>query len=148
MPTADPRDSSVPVWPAYAAGSWALVFILPHLYWAVGGTIGLAGRSMTGTLLLINLLAIPLLFIAMGVAFGTVHSWGQMIPSQFLRVTVWGVSVVLSVRGFGGLIQRFLLGGHSGGSSPLSMVADPWFVLGGILFGLTARAFSHQLQSY
>ncbi|WP_330633155.1 DUF3995 domain-containing protein [Halocatena halophila] len=144
MPTLVSRGSSSAVWPAYAAGSWASLFILHHMYWAFGGTIGLAGRSMTGTLLLVNLLAIPLLLVATGAAFATIQSWGKMLPPQALSVTVWGVSVVSSVRGIGGLVQRFLLSGHSDGHTLLSTIADPWFVLGGILFGLTASAFTWQ----
>lgn len=136
--------ASAAVWPGYAAAAWALLFTLPHVYWALGGTVGLAGSSMTGTLLLVNLVAIPLLLVAAGVALGTVQSWGGMIPRRLLRPAVWGVSLVLSVRGIGGLVQRSVSSGHSGSQSLLSLIADPWFVLGGVLFGVAAESYTRK----
>ncbi|WP_161605619.1 DUF3995 domain-containing protein [Natrialba asiatica] len=136
--------SSAAVWPGYAAGAWALLFTLPHVYWALGGTLGLAGRSMTGTLLLVNLVAIPLLFLAAGVALGTVTLWGRIIPRWMLLSAVWGVSLILGARGIGGLVQRGLSGGHDGSQSLLSLIADPWFVLGGVLFGMAAATYSRK----
>ncbi|MFC6764519.1 DUF3995 domain-containing protein [Natrinema soli] len=146
MPKSPPftGHSSPAVWPGYAAGAWALLFTLPHVYWALGGTVGLAGRSMTGTLLLVNLVAIPLLLVAAGGALGTVQSWGQMIPCWVLLPTVWGTSVVLSVRGIGGLVQRSFSGELIRNQPLLSLFADPWFVFGGVLFGVAAWAYTRK----
>ncbi len=102
------------------------------------------GSLDDGTLLLVNLIAIPLLFLAAGVALGTVTLWGRIIPRWVLLPAVWGVSLILSVRGIGGLVQRGLSGGHSGSQSLLSLIADPWFVLGGVLFGMAAATYTRK----
>jgi hypothetical protein len=101
-------------WAGYAACVWALVFTAPHIYWAVGGTTGLAGHSMTGALLVVNLVAIPLCLLAAGVALAAVQSWGEVIPRWLLLTAVWGAGVVLSVRGIVGLTQRVLSFGDVG----------------------------------
>lgn len=125
-------------WAGYAACAWALVFTVPHIYWAVGGTAGLAGHPMTGALLMVNLAAIPLCLIAAGVALGTVQSWGQTVPRWLLLTGAWGAGAVLGVRGIVGLVQRARSFGQIGSQPVLAVFADPWFLFGGILFSVAA----------
>ena len=52
-----------PRWAEYAASAWALAFAAVHLYWALGGTVGLPkGMSvdMNPALFVIDVLAVPL----------------------------------------------------------------------------------------
>ncbi|MFC6962771.1 DUF3995 domain-containing protein [Halocatena marina] len=122
----------------YVACGWSLAFVVPHVYWAVGGTAWLAGHPMKGVLLAVNIIAIPLLFIAGIVALATTQSWGQSIPHRMLALAVWGVGAVLTVRGTVGIIQQMLSRGRTGPQSTLTLFADPWFLLGGVLFSITA----------
>jgi hypothetical protein len=50
-------------WAAYAACAWALAFAVVHLYWALGGAVGLPpGMSvgMNRALFVIDIVAVPL----------------------------------------------------------------------------------------
>lgn len=122
----------------YMACGWSLAFVVPHVYWAGGGTLLLAGHPMNGVLLAVNIIAIPLLFIAGIVALATIQSWGQSIPHRMLAPAVWGVGAVLTVRGTVGIIQQVLSFGRTGPQPTLALFADPWFLLGGVLFSITA----------
>ncbi|WP_425604343.1 DUF3995 domain-containing protein [Natrinema gelatinilyticum] len=130
----------------YAACAWALLFTVPHIYWAVGGTAGLAGHPMTGRLWVINVVAIPLLLLAVVVALATVRPWGRVVPRWLLLLSIWGVGVVLTLRGTIGLVQRILSFGDIGHQPFLALFADPWFVLGGVLFSVVAWDYTRRLQ--
>ncbi|WP_255170196.1 DUF3995 domain-containing protein [Natrononativus amylolyticus] len=115
----------------YAAAAWALLFGAAHVYWAVGGTLGLQGNAMTGVLLAINLIAIPLCFLAAIVALALVRSWGVVVPRRLWHAAAWGAGGVLALRGVVGLAQTVL----SQEPTPLLLAAyDSWFLLGGALF--------------
>lgn len=128
----------------YMACAWAVLFILPHIYWAIGGTAGLAGHPMKGALLYINLVAIPLLLIAAVVALAAVQSWGQAISRWLLIVLLWGIGIVLTVRGTIGLVQRIFSISAIWHQPILALFADPWFILGGMLFNIVAWNYSRQ----
>lgn len=128
----------------YAASAWAFVFTIPHIYWAIGGTTGLAGHAMIGPLLAINLVAIPLCLLAAIAALATVQSWGEMVPRWLLLTLVGGAGAVLSVRGIVGLVQRALSIDQIGQQPVLALLADPWFLLGGVLFSVTAWSYMHR----
>lgn len=122
----------------YAACAWAVLFIIPHIYWAIGGTAGLAGHPMKGALLYINLIAIPLLLIAAVVALAAVQPWGQAISHWLLIVLLWGIGIVLTVRGSIGLVQRVFSISTIWHQPIIALFADPWFLLGGMLFNIVA----------
>lgn len=125
----------LPTLTGYAACVWAFIFGVVHVYWAIGGTIGLQGNSMTGLLFIINLVAIPLCFVAAVVAFGIVRSWTQFLPHWMWLTAASGAGLLLTLRGGVGLLQTILSGNHV----PLLLVAyDSWFLLGGILFGMVS----------
>jgi hypothetical protein len=131
---ADPRPRAT-AWAGSAACSWALLFTVPHVYWAVGGTAGLGGQPMSGALRVVNLASIPLSLLAALVALATVRSWGGAVPRWLLGGAAWGTCAVLSARGGAGLVQSLL-----GQEEPplLFRIFEPGFLVGGILFGAAA----------
>ena len=122
-------------WAGYAACAWALLFTVPHVYWAVGGTAGLRGHPMSGALRVVNLASIPLSLFAALVALATVRSWGGTVPRWLLGGAAWGTCAVLSMRGGAGLLQS-TLGREE--PPPLFRIFEPGFLVGGILFGAAA----------
>lgn len=127
--------SQAPAITGYTACVWALIFAAAHIYWAIGGTVGLQGHGMTGLLFLINLVAIPLCFIAAIVAVALTESWDQTIPHWMWLTAAWGASTLLVLRGIVGIVQGLFSQNHV----PLLLMAyDSWFLLGGILFSSVA----------
>jgi uncharacterized membrane protein len=122
-------------WAAYAACAWALLFTVPHVYWAVGGTAGLQGHPMSGALRVVNLASIPLSLLAALVALAMVRSWGRAVPRWLLGGAAWGACAVLGMRGGAGLVQNVL---GQAEPAPLFRIFEPGFLVGGILFGAAA----------
>jgi hypothetical protein len=48
---------------------WSLAFAAIHVAWALGSDVGLGGRAVTGLLLVIDVVAIPLCLLAAWVAW-------------------------------------------------------------------------------
>jgi hypothetical protein len=132
-------SSPATAWAGYAACAWALLFTVPHVYWAAGGTVGLDGRPMSGALGVINLASIPLSLLAALVALAMIRSWGRAVPRWLLGGAAWGACAVLSLRGGAGLVQSVL---GSEEPPPLFRVFEPGFLVGGILFGAAAWYYS------
>ena len=126
---------------AYAAFVWALVFLVPHVYWAAGGTTGLGDEPMEGALAVVNYAAIALSVLAAVLALALVRTWGAAVPRRALLIGAWGACVVLTLRGGVGLIQALAIAvGASDDEVPtISLIFEPLFAIGGILFGLAAR---------
>lgn len=127
--------------PAYAAFAWSAVFIVPHVYWAAGGTAGLEGEPVEGALAAINYAAIVLSVVAAALALALVRPWGAAVPRRLLLLGAWGACAVLSLRGGAGLIQALATAfvGSDQDVPTLILIFEPLFLLGGILFGLAAR---------
>jgi Protein of unknown function (DUF3995) len=132
-------DSNLLQWAGYAAFIWSILFGLIHIYWAFGGIAGLEGQKIVGVLFIINLVAIVLCFVAAIVALGFVQSWGRRIPSWILLTLAWIASVILGLRGGVGIIQSLI---ESGPVPFILIIVEPFFLLGGILFGITAVLFT------
>jgi hypothetical protein len=90
---------------------------------------------MGGVLSIINLIAIFLCFIAAILAIAFVQAWGSVIPASVLIPASWTACVILGLKGGGGLVQSML---QSEEAPLLFMIVEPFFLLGGILFGATA----------
>ena len=135
--------SSRAAYSAYAAFAWSVAFAVPHVYWAAGGTAGLEGKAIDGTLAAINYVAIVLSGAAAALALTLGGRWGRSPPRRVLLTGAWGVCIVLSLRGGAGLIQDLvvLLDGSEDEVSTLVLVFEPLFLVGGILFGLAARQY-------
>ncbi|MFG2652560.1 DUF3995 domain-containing protein [Streptomyces sp. NPDC048436] len=131
---------------------WAAAFAGLHFYWAVGGDVGLsisAGPLATER---------PLWFVAAGLwgvgalcLIGALLAWllarprlrGR--PALLARWLGWGVGTLLLVRGIG--IEVLLLTNTTRMDTSVSAgqrawtlaLWNPWFITGGLAFGLAAR---------
>lgn len=134
------KRPSIPLRSAHSAGAWGLLFAAIHAYWALGGTGGLEGERVTGGLLVIDVIAIPLCLLAALIAYATVRPSLWAAPAWMLRAGAWTAAVALGLRGLTGLAQTAL---GQGGDVPWGVAAaDPFFLLGGLLFGAIAHYHS------
>lgn len=81
-------------WAAYAACAWALAFAVVHLYWALGGAVGLPpGMSvgMNRALFVIDIVAVPLCVAGALLALSLVRPWGRHLPRRLFLASAWAV---------------------------------------------------------
>ena len=150
-------------WPSYAVVAWCVVFGIPHLYWALGGTAGFAEFSMPSN----RTLALTRDPLYMGITWGVViacvvgaivalapfQTWTRRIPRWLLLTPLWIACGLFLVRGIGNPIQSALLIAGGMPFDPLAgteaqawnqwllidaILYSPWFILGGLAFGATA----------
>lgn len=154
MATTYIKRSPLLTWSAYAACTWSFVFAALSFYWALGGSF----LSYTQSPQILALTAEPW-FIAVVwltgfmkvlaglLALSLVQRWGERFPVWLRRTVVWGVGLVLALYSGANLGARGLmaLGILETPASMRSAAAtwhlilwDPWFLLGGVLFLLTA----------
>ena len=143
-----------PGWAAYAAGAWALVFAVVHLYWALGGTVGLPnGMSvdMNPALFVIDVLAVPLSVVGALLALSLVRPWGRLLPRRLLLAGAWAVCALLIVHSAPTLVESGLVVTGLRDAEPSALerwslfVYEPWFFVGGVLYG--AAAWGHGRRS-
>jgi hypothetical protein len=146
-----------PRWAGYAAAVWSLAYMLPHLYWAAGGTAMLsavrpaapeepgfrlinwvASAMLTGAALIVFLLARgtrprPLRWALLAIVWaGCVLSIAHAIYGIVDRtLVVTGVRLVES--------RQFAVDEHGWILWDL-LVFEPWFLVEGLLFGLAGWA--------
>ncbi|RFU42603.1 DUF3995 domain-containing protein [Actinomadura logoneensis] len=135
---------------AYAAALWGLLFSLVHVYWLADGRLGLPdGRSIYGTpaLLVIDVIAIPASLGAAGLALALVRPWGGRLPGRMVRAAVWGTTALLVLHALPSVPDWIALASgmrHLGDLSAeerfATFVYEPWFLTGGVLFGLATGA--------
>jgi hypothetical protein len=143
------------VW-AYLGCAWCAVFAALHIYWAAGGSIGLASSAGTDlatrrppSFVLLGLWGVALLLLA-GAAFsaGLAHWRPQRNGLRRGMVILgWLVGVVLLARGL--LLEVVLLTGAGGVASavgPLEtrwslILWNPWFAVGGVVLILATHQF-------
>lgn len=132
---------------------WCVVFAVLHVYWAVGGTVGLAssaGRELAArrpvAFVLLGLWGTAVLLLV-GALLGA--ELARRRPRRGLRKVLqlagWSVAAALLLRGVG--IELLLVTGVVGvrssvGSSEAHwslLLWNPWFIVGGVAFGLAAR---------
>ncbi len=146
-------------WAGYAAAAWSLFFAIVHLYWSLGGTIGIStlggeiermARERTLWFIIVAAWGVAILKTVAGVvALAGVQVWGAKVPRWFLLLATWGIGVLFTLYGLAGMVQRILM--VSGAlRTPDDFPArwhlflwDPWWTLGGILFLLAARHLAH-----
>lgn len=138
---------------AYAACAWALTFAVVHLYWALGGVLGLPpGMSvdMNMALFVVDIIAIPLCALGALLALCFVQPWGRVLPRRFLLACGWGVCALLVIHSAPTLIGGGLTaaGLRDADLSPLEWwslyVYEPWFFLGGVLYGVTVWTYGRK----
>lgn len=149
-PSARPRKL---MWTGYAVFIWSIGYMLPHLYWALGGTGGQALLRPSILELpqweLINWVASAFLTAAgcVGLALIYLRKRG-FLGWSLLAIALAGCSVAAS-HGIYGIVNRILqiAGVAALESAPFNMgehayvvwdllLFEPWFLIEGILFGL------------
>lgn len=90
---------------------------------------------MSEVLFIINLAAIVLSLLAAFIVLALVQEWGEKIPTWILLMSTWITFAVLGLRGGVGIAQSIL---QEDSTPLLSIIIEPYFLLGGILFGLSA----------
>jgi hypothetical protein len=143
----------------YFAAGWAVIFAGTHFFWALGGSVGLdisAGQQLAterpGWFVVGGLWGVACLcLVGALVALGLCQRDVRGRKWWLLKLLGWGISVLLLVRGVG--IEVLIIAGTPGIESSVSAAQkfwtlalwNPWFMLGGALFGLAARSFGRGL---
>lgn len=131
---------------AYTAAIWGVLFSAVHVYWLADGRLGLpGGRSIYGTpaLLVIDVIAIPASLGAAAVALALVRSWGARLPRRALKAAAWGTTAILVLHALPSIPDWIALAVGARDTAGLSaeerfatFLYEPWFMTGGVLFGL------------
>jgi hypothetical protein len=145
-------------WSGYAVFIWSVGYMLPHLYWALGGTAGLSLLLPSAAELpqwkLINWVASVILTAAglLGIAFVYLKRRG-FLSRLMLAVALFGCAVAAS-HGFYGIIYRILqltgvIGAEVSPFGAKSLWADlllfePWFLIEGILLAIVGWCYLDQ----
>lgn len=156
MQTSPPSRTREIKWPAYAACAWAVLFAALSFFWAAGGRTGLhplETQETSNSFLWVAVnLAAGIAKLVLGlIALAFVQRWGRKIPHKLLLVVTWIIGVGMVLYGGLGLISDVL---HVTGviNDPQSwkwfflylVLWDPWWVLGGVLYIVTALFSSHR----
>lgn len=133
---------------------WAIAFAMPHFHWALGGSRGLSvsagplAEERPAWLVMVGLWAVGVLRLV-----GGVLEWlfARMLPrglaGRGLKALGWYVCAALPARGT--TIEMLLLTGKAGQGVDVGpeqrlwtlVLWNPWFLAGGLAFGLAAREF-------
>ena len=158
------------VWPAYLGCFWAVMYaVFVRFYQAAGGTIGLPGQyknpealQMASYYAGVLILACGFILIALVKPLGrVVPVWvpfigGKNIPRLLILIPTLSCTAILIAHGLSGMITKALL---LAGITPLHFtgwvtldvqslalwslfVYEPWFLIMGILSGLTASHYA------
>jgi len=152
-------------WPGYAAAAWSFLFALPHLYWALGGRMGLSFSLALKGQAEADLIADPsfqasglwgvavLLAIASGIGLLTAHPPRRTSLRRIVAIGAWGVAAVTGLRAL--IYPGFIFSGlRVLGMIETAADADPnwfrwdlvlwapWFLLGAVLFAFSARSLA------
>lgn len=137
----------------YAIALWSVLFAVPHEYWGLGGTAGVAatlGSIPTDRLFIVTGTWGVAAVCAVGAGYGLMlaRPWGRIFPHWLLLGGAVIVALALLLHGAQDVVQFGLL---LAGIIHVSHVPDldvqirtqlflwgPWFLLGGTLFGLAA----------
>jgi hypothetical protein len=141
---------------AYGICVWSLLFAVPHVYWALGGRVGLAASAGSETIVRdVSFVVIGLwgttALCAAGVLFGLAlaRPWGDIVPRWLLFLDASGASVLFLLR-FAVVelsTAGYVLGLRSTAAFGPTQWAElhsyvyvwsPYFLLGSLLFGVAA----------
>ncbi|MGI8687112.1 MAG: DUF3995 domain-containing protein [Thermomicrobiales bacterium] len=163
---ASPMTARSAAWAGYAACAWAFVFAALSFYWAAGGTAGVSTNApaITRPVLARDPTWIAILWgtgalkiIAGLLALALVRPWGRALPRWLLLTAAWGAGAMMAgYEGAASLVQHALMVvgvvSTPAGLGPLAarwhlVLWDPWWLIGGILFCLTAWHYSRQSRA-
>jgi hypothetical protein len=151
----------VPDRPAYAACAWAFLFAAMSFYWALGGMVGVEtlgveierqARERDPGLLATTWITGGLKAAAGLLALALVRPWGRALPRRLLVYLTWATGALFTLYGLANLVDHALIvTGAIAVPEGLGATAarwhlalwDPWWLLGGALFLLTAHSASH-----
>jgi uncharacterized protein DUF3995 len=156
------RTGQWTVWAGYAAAIWSLLFAAVSFYWAAGGAAGadtigpaIAQMAVARDPGFITVLWATGALKAAGVlvALALTLSWGGIFPRWLLLVAGWAGCVFLTLYGAASTLQHgLMLASVQRVPAGLGITAarwhlllwDPWWVVGGILFGLTVWGYQQR----
>ncbi|ARF54445.1 DUF3995 domain-containing protein [Streptomyces gilvosporeus] len=150
----DPQDATTRASWGRIACIWAVAFAALHFYWALGGSRGLSvsagplAETRPAWFVAVGLWGVGLLCLVAGVL-----GWLLARPrprglfGRAVRALGWCACAVLLARGLA--VEALLLtdpAGHEVNVSPEQrlwtlVLWNPWFLIGGLVFGLAARKF-------
>lgn len=149
-------------WFAYPACAWCLTFAVLHVYWAAGGDVGLASSAgadlaarRPALFVLVGLWGTAaLLLLGAGCCAALAGGWPRGRLRRLATVTGWLVGAVLLARGV--VLELVLMTGAGGVAASVGasethwglILWNPWFMLGGVAFLLTARRFGRRHPSH
>ncbi|MBA8950550.1 DUF3995 domain-containing protein [Actinomadura namibiensis] len=138
-------------WAAYGAAAWGLLFAAVHVYWVLGGRWGLpAGMDLFSNtaLLVIDIIAVPVSLGATALALSLVNAWGRWVPARLRALGAWGAAALMTVHALPTVPDWAALatgtrttGDFTGNERFVTFLYEPWFMAGGVLFGLAAFGF-------
>ena len=155
-------------WAGWVAFGWLVAFGALHLAWGLGWTGGLKAFSTPSDKDLAAASDPAYLALCAGVAalcatgavvaLASVRPWGRRLPRWLVATPLWVACGVCVVRGLGNPVQDLLVVGGLVPFDPLggplarqwfewmlvdAIVFSPFFLAGGVVFGLAARAVRH-----
>ncbi|WP_197285040.1 DUF3995 domain-containing protein [Sciscionella sediminilitoris] len=150
--TGETEYAARPRW-GYPAALWCLLFAALHLFWALGGALGLASSAgaelasrRPAWFVLGGLWGVAaVLLIGAWFCAGMVRWRLSGIPQRFVAVLGWLGGAVLLARGV--LVELLLATDAAGLSTEVGaeqtrwslVLWNPWFMLGGVLVLLAAH---------
>ncbi|GLW73187.1 hypothetical protein Kpho02_54860 [Kitasatospora phosalacinea] len=140
--------SPLPVLAARAAAAWSALFALVHLYWLLGGRVGLPDELSVldnTPLLVVDVAAVPLCAAAAATALALVSPWGARIPRRRLLLAARATALLLIVHAAPSVPDwaALALGRRSAADLDAmtcfaTFLYEPFFLAGGLLFALAA----------
>ncbi|MFJ8063637.1 DUF3995 domain-containing protein [Psychrobacillus sp. NPDC096426] len=158
-----PQSKST-IWAGIAVFLWSNAYMLPHLYWALGGRRGLfllkPSVATSSQFELINWLALPIFILAGFVGLGFIYiGKSKILRSLLLSITVLGCSIATS-HGIFGIVYRVLqttdvIGLEDGRFNIHDdiyvvwdmVIFEPWFLIEGILLAVVGWCFLKGVRS-
>ncbi|GGT59569.1 hypothetical protein GCM10010207_68970 [Streptomyces atratus] len=150
----DPHDkTTLGLWGRMAC-AWAVAFAVLHFYWAMGGSWGLGvsagplAEERPGWFVVVGLWGVGLLCLVGGVLGWLLARPRPRGPAgRVVKALGWCACAVLLIRGIA--VEVLLLTDAAGSEIDVSpeqrlwtlLLWNPWFLVGGLVFGLAARRY-------
>ncbi|MFJ5229982.1 DUF3995 domain-containing protein [Kitasatospora sp. NPDC088391] len=133
---------------ALAAAGWSALFSLVHLYWLLGGRVGLPDELSVldnTPLLVIDIAAVPMCAVAAALALALLRPPTGRIPAARLLLAARATAALLVFHALPSIPDWAALAfGHESVADLDTMARfatflyEPFFLAGGLLFGLAA----------
>lgn len=150
----DPQDKTTPRWWGRIACTWAVTFAVLHFYWALGGGWGLSvsagplAEERPGWFVVVGLWGVGMLCLVGGMlGWLLARPRPHGLAGRAVKTLGWCACAVLVVRSIA--VEVLLLSDAAGQEIDVSpeqrlwtlALWNPWFLVGGLVFGLAARQF-------